>query len=323
VKIVEALFFVLAELPVGAYFIVRGAIDDWRDGEGLSLNPRRWEADGFVGFTFATPLDKVLAAVTMFGWWALIFKGGQKIVRAAMLFFILVLFAGCGTTMPTLSQQLKKPAAAEETVNFTDQGIMGLLEEQYQQWGGKSIRSQWATAIGPITLDAVVTAMQIVATRGASSSSLVTGGMVTNFFRRVFLGIDPEARLRAYNGGLKLLREAEFAYLVAVASRHRGRIPNNRITAAGAQLLGAILKAQDRVEDVIAGIVAKDPDSVSVQQAIQQLIAAALDREAKEQAEEEAAAKRAAEKKKETENEKPKEPVAAGNPALIPVPPGQ
>lgn len=236
-------------------------------------------------------VDLALPYLVALGALLLFFLIGYLVgVRSSVGIVILsaLLLSSCSTTMPTLSQQLKKPVAVEETINFSDAGILSLLEEQYQQWGGKSVRSQWATVTGPIVLDAVVTAMHLAASRGASSSSLVSGSLVMNFFRRVFLGVDPEARLRAYNGGLKLLREAEFAYLTAVATRHRGRIPNNRITAAGAQLLGAVLKAQDKVEDVIFGIVQKDIDSVGVQQAIDELIAAGIEREKREAAEEEA-----------------------------------
>lgn len=275
-----------------------------------------------VGYALVT-LCVVAGAVIAGVIWAFIrwLKGPLPIV-------LLLIISGCASSLPTLSQQLKKPATVEETINFTDNGIMGLLEEQYQQWGGKSVRSQWATVVGPITLDAVVTAMHLAASRGASSSSLVSGSLIVNFFRRVFLGIDPEARLRAYNGGLKLLREAEFAYLTAVATRHRGRIPNNRITAAGAQLLGAILKAQDKVEDVILGIVAKDPDSVSVQQTIEELIDTAIQREKREAAEEgaEEASRKLAEKKaREKQNAELKDPpnardMATSSPPLIPPP---
>ncbi len=239
---------------------------------------------------------------------------GQKAVKIVAVLMLSSMLAGCQMfqPLPTLSQQLKKPATSTTPrAALTDDRVLDLLDEQYQTWGGKSLRSQVIAVGGPIILDGASMAASILALSGASSQYTAGAVSIYSFLARAFGFVDPANRAMALAGGLKRLRKAERTYWMAVAKKHNGTVPAIGISTDGARLMASILSAQDDVESALIGLVPQE-DADSLQEKIEAAFKDLMD---KQTADEEAKAEAKANKKKEQPPPPPAPPESAPAPA--------
>lgn len=195
----------------------------------------------------------------------------KRIVGAILVSALL----GACSSQPTLTlgSLLKEPASAQKLRALTDADVYDLLDRQYQEWGGKSIRSQIIATVGPIALDGATVAASIAAIGGASAKTVSVWVGIWGFFARAIGLVDPVNRANAYNGGLELLFDADQKYLLALsAGRYRGVIPTGRLSAIGARLAGEILDAQKEVRKALLSIVQRQPDLQAMRAELDRLV---------------------------------------------------
>lgn len=218
--------------------------------------------------------------------------GVVEVKRITGAILALAFLSAC-SSQPTLTlgSLLKEPPSTQRLRALTDADVYDMLDRQYQEWGGKSLRSQIIATVGPIALDGATVAASIAAIGGASAKAVSVWVGIWGFFARAIGLVDPVNRANAYNGGLELLFDADQKYLLALsAGRHRGVIPTGRLSAIGARLAGEILDAQKEVRKALLSIVQRQPDLQTMRAELDRLV---QEIEAGELAEDEAASKKA------------------------------
>ena len=184
---------------------------------------------------------------------------------------------------PALAHGWKEPPAAQKGAVLTDERVYDLLDRQYQDWGGRSIRAQVIAVVGPVALDGATVAATIAAMAGTTATRGAAMVGIWGFVARAFGLIDLVNRANALEGGLGLLREADAKYLFALAAgRYKGVMPTDKLTPIGARLAADIYHAQEQVAKAMISIIQK-PSDLEAMRAV--LDKALLDMEAREKAE--------------------------------------
>ena len=193
----------------------------------------------------------------------------------------LIMLAGCSPAMPSLTQELRKPASAINLAPLSDERVLNYMEAVYQEYGGRSVRAQIAAVGGPLVLDAATVVATVASVGGATGPTTALTVGIWGFFARALGLIDPAQRANAYAGGLKRLRRAEATYLMAVATKHRGIVPTN-LSTAGARLAREVLLAQELVGMALVSMLPDEDDLAALRAGFEKIISEVQQREVKD-----------------------------------------
>ena len=191
----------------------------------------------------------------------------DEIITACVIAGLIFVFSGCASMQaPSIMDQLQVHGAVDTSpTELSDLGILRYANAVLGKWNVRSLNTEYLATGGAISVAALSTGALAAAGNGAASG--ITTGLAAgvNFLLQVLGILKPDARANAFSEGGGLILDAQSEYLIALTTRHIYHVPTDRVTPAGAVLLGKINSAVKVVSRAMVGLLPRYSDMEKLQ----------------------------------------------------------